>query len=201
MPKILKDIEKKILDSAIELFKENGYEKVDMRMIAKENKIAVGTLYNYYSNKKELFVKALEESWKDTLLRLDKIIESNNSPEDKISKYIVELYDGVSGRKGLGKELILNELLNLEKKTKNVKTNNDVALNNLKNIQKKLTQKFEKLILEMRERDNLNIEKGMECRLATSIINLTWGMLVGYPNEKKENIEFIKHFVSLTFKR
>lgn len=201
MPKILKDIEEKILNSAMQLFIENGYEKVDMRKIAKENKIAVGTLYNYYSNKKELMTRAFEESWKGTLSKLDEIVESNNTPEEKINLYVVELYDGISGRKGLGKVLISNELLESSNKIEKNNKENDNATNKFKNISEKLVEKLEGIILEISNNANVNIDSGMEHRVATSYITLTWNMLIKYPNEKEKNIEFLKQFIQSTFSR
>lgn len=201
MPKIIKDIEKKILNSAMQLFIENGYEKVDMRKIAKENKIAVGTLYNYYSNKKELMTRAFEESWKDTLSKLDEIVASNNPPEEKINSFVVELYDGISGRKGLGKVLMSNELFNSDNKAENKKNENDMAINKFQNISEKIVEKLEGIILEISNNGNLNIDSGMELRLATSYITLTWRMLIKYPNEKEMNVKFLKQFIQSTFKR
>ena len=58
----------------MELFLENGYEGVDMKMIAKKCSIAVGTLYNYYPNKKELYIAILNESWNDTFKRFAKFL-------------------------------------------------------------------------------------------------------------------------------
>lgn len=52
MPKIIKNLEEKIFNNAQKLFCENGYENVDMKTIAENCSIAVGTLYNYFPNKK-----------------------------------------------------------------------------------------------------------------------------------------------------
>lgn len=60
MPKIIKDVEKTIRNCAIELFIEHSYADVDMRMISKKSGIAVGTLYNYYENKKQLYLSILK---------------------------------------------------------------------------------------------------------------------------------------------
>lgn len=52
MPKIIKNLKEKILISAMELFNDFKYKDVTMSGIAKKTGIAVGTLYNYYPNKK-----------------------------------------------------------------------------------------------------------------------------------------------------
>ena len=58
------DKHKKIIATAEKLFFENNYEEVSMSKIAKEAGIAKGTLYLYFSSKKDLYfsvvVKALD---------------------------------------------------------------------------------------------------------------------------------------------
>ncbi len=59
MPKTIKNLSSKIKITALEIFMEKGYEKTDMRYIAKKMGIAVGTLYNYYPSKSMLFNECL----------------------------------------------------------------------------------------------------------------------------------------------
>ncbi len=58
------DKHKKIIETAEKLFFENNYEEVSMSKIAKEAGMAKGTLYLYFSSKKDLYysvvVKALD---------------------------------------------------------------------------------------------------------------------------------------------
>ncbi|HHU92132.1 MAG TPA: TetR/AcrR family transcriptional regulator, partial [Halanaerobiaceae bacterium] len=51
MPKIIDNIEQKIYENALSLFAAKGYNQVSMKNVAEASGIAVGTLYNYYSNK------------------------------------------------------------------------------------------------------------------------------------------------------
>lgn len=46
---------------------EKGLPALNMRALAKECGIALGTLYNYYSDKDELVVAAIESVWQDIL--------------------------------------------------------------------------------------------------------------------------------------
>lgn len=199
MPKIMKDIEKKILNSAIELFKEKGYENADMRTIAKENKIAVGTLYNYYSSKKQLFIRALEESWKDTLYKLEKIVESDGDYKDRIVMYVKELYYGFISRNGLGKELILVEIFDSVKETVAYENKENTALKKLENIFFRLIENLEVLIKEGNNDGNYNISRGEERRFAIMLIASTRDMIMQYPDEDEKNIEFIKQIIYHTF--
>ncbi|WP_243035894.1 MULTISPECIES: TetR/AcrR family transcriptional regulator [Lachnospiraceae] len=62
--RITKDPEerkKEILDAAIRVFSEKGYEKTSITDIAKSINIAQGLCYRYFASKEELFDAALEE--------------------------------------------------------------------------------------------------------------------------------------------
>lgn len=50
-----------ILKNAIELFQSDGYDKTSMRAIAQKSGIAVGTLYNYYQTKGDIFIAAISQ--------------------------------------------------------------------------------------------------------------------------------------------
>lgn len=106
MPKIIKNIEEKILNSANDLFQKNGYDGVDMKEIAKKTGIAVGTLYNYFPNKKQLFLKVLDLNWQKTFVSLEKIINLDLFPKEKLKKLLEKLYEDMSER-----EVIIQEFL------------------------------------------------------------------------------------------
>ena len=117
MPKVINDIEKNIFDTAMELFGDLGYDNVDMKMIANKTGIAVGTLYNYYPNKMQLYLSVLEDSWADTLKKIDETSKLDISPESKIKKYLEVLYDDIEARKGLGSELLKEKNIDRTKET------------------------------------------------------------------------------------
>lgn len=63
MARTVKDPEERkreILDTAMRLFVENGYEAVSMRDIAQEADIAAGLCYHYFDSKQKLFACALD---------------------------------------------------------------------------------------------------------------------------------------------
>lgn len=49
------DIASRIVDAALKVFSEVGYDEARMQDIAREAHISTGTIYNYFKNKKELF--------------------------------------------------------------------------------------------------------------------------------------------------
>lgn len=52
---------KEILDAALELFSQKGYDNVTMQEVAQRAEYAVGTLYNLFENKRELYKAILLE--------------------------------------------------------------------------------------------------------------------------------------------
>lgn len=52
-----------ILRSAEAVFRQLGFERAEMWVIARGAGIAVGTIYNYFPNKWELFLRVLDEGW------------------------------------------------------------------------------------------------------------------------------------------
>lgn len=64
MPRITKEPKERrqeILETAIRLFYENGYEKTSIADIAKELNIAQGLCYRYFSSKEVLFDTAIDQ--------------------------------------------------------------------------------------------------------------------------------------------
>ncbi len=75
---------KRIIDTATELFHENGYRSTTLEDVAKEIGITKAALYHYVSSKENLlsiiYIKALESIFKNT----NKIAEMNLPPDEKI---------------------------------------------------------------------------------------------------------------------
>lgn len=64
MPRITKEPEERrqeILETAIRLFYENGYEKTSIADIAKEMNVAQGLCYRYFPSKETLFDTAIDQ--------------------------------------------------------------------------------------------------------------------------------------------
>ena len=53
-------MKKKLLDTAIELFLEHGYEQVSVDMICKACNVTKGSFYHYYPTKDSLLVDYYE---------------------------------------------------------------------------------------------------------------------------------------------
>lgn len=188
MPKIIKDVEKTIRNCALELFVEFSYTNVDMKMISKKSGVAVGTLYNYYENKKQLYVSILKESWENTFNKLDSISELTISSGEKLRKFISTLYEDIEARNGLGKVLINTSVVELK---------NDEEINNLKNS---LILRVVNFLSCFDKVEALGNCSNANTRLAESLLVSTLIMLEFHSNDKKENIDFLVEFISLSIK-
>lgn len=103
------DIEGSILNCAKELFVQRGYEKVDMKLIAKKCNISIGTVYNYFPNKSKILIKLLNENWNETFKKIQSLNSLNANA--RISKLVDILYDHIDKTKDIDTNVINYELL------------------------------------------------------------------------------------------
>lgn len=181
MPKIIHDLDKRIEEAALKLFSEHDFNEVDMKMIAKSCHIAVGTLYNYYPNKKQLFTTVLLKSWETTSCALDNIYAADLSPEEKLSHSIEILYDDMTKRKGMGKH-IYKILANYEMEDE------------ITEIFHLIFFKIERLFEEFQKKSfSFNCEL-MNIRLAKSLIVIIQNAFTSFPHAREDNLHFIQDF-------
>jgi len=77
-----------MLAAALELFSEKGYHNVSMAEIAQKAEFAIGTLYNFFKNKEDLY-KALMLKLADTFHReLTRAIEKPGGATEKLRNYV-----------------------------------------------------------------------------------------------------------------
>lgn len=101
MPKILPDIQNKLLTIAEYHFKNNGFEKTDMREIAAEAEVAVGTVYLHFHNKEELYQQVVKNNWMKTLEKLNLISQKTEAPELLLKEVITLLVEEMTNRKSI----------------------------------------------------------------------------------------------------
>lgn len=61
--KLIENPKDMIFQSAKSIAKNKGIDKVNIRLVAKDCGIAVGTIYNYFPQKKDLIVAVIEDFW------------------------------------------------------------------------------------------------------------------------------------------
>lgn len=81
-----RDRRKRILDATIKLASQGGFDAVQMRAVAEQADVALGTLYRYFPSKIHLLVSALQREFErtETALR-DKPIEGDTTAERVIT--------------------------------------------------------------------------------------------------------------------
>ena len=84
MPKIIIDLEKKLLASARKIIERDGFEAFSMKGVAKESSIAVGTIYNYYPDKNSIFTGIVQEDWLSLSNKITSAIPSLKSFKEGI---------------------------------------------------------------------------------------------------------------------
>lgn len=68
-------LKEKILQSAIRLFAEKGYQATSIQDIVDDCSIAKGSIYKYYDSKEELYISILEKRQQDMIDAVEKIRE------------------------------------------------------------------------------------------------------------------------------
>jgi TetR/AcrR family transcriptional regulator len=77
-----------ILQAALNLFSSKGFHNVSMQDIAMESEFAVGTLYNFFQSKEQLFTELLNDCAEKIYQTLFPILQSNLPENEKIRTYI-----------------------------------------------------------------------------------------------------------------
>lgn len=91
LSRIIENPKKLIFDSAKKILQEEGYGNLSIRKIAKMCDIAVGTIYNYYPNKKDIVIEMMSEYWDDYFKVIEEITVSTDSFYGKLEKIKNEL--------------------------------------------------------------------------------------------------------------
>jgi len=189
MPKVIENLEERILEAAERLFSEFGYNDVDVRAISSKTGIAVGTLYNYFPDKKTLFIEVFKKSWEKTFARLEDIIKSNDTSNKKLELFVNEVYEGIVQRKGIGIQLLIDSLHSIS--TSTTEDSNSRQSNGLEDIGKTLQEKARILIGQILDAYSIQLDRYILSKLADAIILLIWGSVSDQFEDKAKSIKFI----------
>ena len=77
-----------ILKSALKLFSDKGFHNVSMQDIANESEFGVGTLYNFFDSKEQLFIELMKAGIERIGQLLIPILDSNQQEQEKLSEFI-----------------------------------------------------------------------------------------------------------------
>lgn len=81
-------IREKILDAALTIISEHGFKFFSMRKLAARLSMSATTIYNYYSNKDEIYLLMLTKGFDMLYTQLLEIYNSYENPLDKLREMI-----------------------------------------------------------------------------------------------------------------
>ena len=81
MPKIIKNLESKLLTEARRQIEELGYGAVTIRSVAAACGVGVGTVYNYYSSKDQLLATYMLEDWNQCVTAINAVSNYSDTPK------------------------------------------------------------------------------------------------------------------------
>jgi AcrR family transcriptional regulator len=77
--------EEQILEAAMQLFAEHGYSDTDTQLLADKLQVGKGTLYRYFSSKRELFLAAADRVMRLLRQSMDERLEGIDEPFERLS--------------------------------------------------------------------------------------------------------------------
>lgn len=83
MPKIIKDVDAKLLAAGRDLLLNGGYEKFTMREVAKACGIGLGTAYNYFPSKEYFAAKIILQDWQSVEKEMEEAVKEASTPEEQ----------------------------------------------------------------------------------------------------------------------
>ena len=80
MPKIIENLESKLIEEAKKQIEEYGYSAVTIRSISKACGVGVGTVYNYFPSKEYLVAKHLLDDWMQCITAIRAVSNYSDMP-------------------------------------------------------------------------------------------------------------------------
>ncbi len=185
MPKIVPDIQKKIISTATRHFLENGFDKTDMREIAAEAEIAVGTIYLHYQNKETLFLHVIRHNWQQCGERIEEISNSDQRPEEQLRKILRFLIEEMLERKSQNSLWMEIGSLHHQKIGKFSETNH------LSEIREPISQNLGKVIRKMVKNDPSRFTEQTCAQLGSFAFIMTVDACMQNPKEAADKLDLI----------
>jgi AcrR family transcriptional regulator len=92
-----RDRRKRILDTTYALAAEGGFDAVQMRAVADQADVALGTLYRYFPSKIHLLVSALQRQFDNAVEVLNAQAIPGDNPADRVINVLKRLSRGMQG--------------------------------------------------------------------------------------------------------
>lgn len=73
MPKIIQNLEQKLLQETVRQIRDHGYSATTVRSVAKACGVGVGTVYNYFPSKEALLATYMLSDWKTCIAAIEAV--------------------------------------------------------------------------------------------------------------------------------
>lgn len=188
MPKIIPELGPKILQAAARHFETKGYQGTDMKSLATELGISVGTLYNYYASKPELFLD-VSLLWKAVLgERLLHLLDNDDAPAVKLRRTLFLMYEDMVAYTGRWREFTQS----------GAKFDRDSAIGRrFREDNEELYRRIQEL-LQLVWKDRPHTDEMLDDpvhRLAQVIVGSIMQLVMNPGNDPGANSDFVKHWI------
>ena len=96
----------RVIKSAMALAAEGGYDAVQMRDVAAQANVALGTIYRYFSSKDHLLAATLVEFSRDLQTRVERRAPRGSLPADRVVDVVRRAMAAIERQPRLGKAMV-----------------------------------------------------------------------------------------------
>lgn len=192
MPKVIAGLPEKILSAAKDLFEPLGYDQVEMNMIAERAGIAVGTIYNYYPTKPQLFLATVDLSWSEAEQEMDAIVGGAGGPVEKLQLLMEANYRFIQKKHGMWQTFVRGRSHDsIEMKTLNRQG---------PRFQSAFVSRVGPVIEEALKRSTrAEALAGESTRLAMVMAMTAFALIHNFPEDSEGNHRFIERYIRHLF--
>ena len=104
MPKIIENLEDRLISEAKKQIEQSGYGAVTIRSIAKSCGVGVGTIYNYFPSKDALLASYMLSDWKDCVLAINAVSTYSDTPVPVLRCMYDQLVNYAAQHQGIFKD-------------------------------------------------------------------------------------------------
>ncbi len=112
-----------ISEAAIDVLSAKSYDSLTMNDIAEKAGVAIGTIYNYFKNKEDLFYYVYEQVHVAIEEKLDAIVNNQDDPAQRIRVFLKEVFDVCDKYKivlAMAKQIGIKDRIPVEQKKERV---------------------------------------------------------------------------------